>query len=102
MKYQLVLKFPKSEAADFDWVADMTTRLNNISDESYLFDGHDLRSGEINLYIHTDDPKKALAKTLKAIPPHVSDQFKAAFRLIEGEDYTVIWPERSGRKFERI
>jgi hypothetical protein len=59
VKYQLVLQWPASSIKDYDemiWVEDALT--NGIGDVA-LLDGHDAGSGEVNIFLLTDDPNQA-------------------------------------------
>jgi hypothetical protein len=53
LKYQLVLQWPGVSTADYD-------RL--LSLEEAIRDGHDFGSGEMNIFIHTDNPKSECEK----------------------------------------
>lgn len=63
-------------------------------------DGHDCGSGEMNIFIYTDDPKGSF----EAIRPVVAkrkliENLVAAYRERTGEDYTVVWPVGFTKQF---
>ena len=63
-------------------------------------DGHDVGSGERNIFIFTSDP----AATFHQARPVLEREYQlesvtAAYREVEGEQFTVIWPEDSGEAF---
>ncbi len=101
MKYQLVLQFQASGSEDLDRLGEIEETLIENLGEEHLVDGHDFGSGEMNIFIHTNDPKSALKEVRKYLPPHQSE-FVAAFRELKGEKYTVLWPERYDKEFRVI
>lgn len=93
MKYQLALQFPARSIADYDEMISLEDDLIEKLGSSAKVDGHDCGSGEMNIFIHTDEPDKVF----EAIRPVVAkrkmiDNLVAAYREQTGEDYTVIWP----------
>lgn len=93
MKYQLVLQFPSSTIQDFDWLIETEERLEAALGGSALVDGHDMGSGGMNLFIHTDDPEGTFksAQTLLGDSGRVASM-AAAYRELAGEDYSILWP----------
>ena len=94
MKYQLVLQWPASSIKDYDTLIEiedvLTEKLNDGSD----VDGHDAGSGEMNIFIHTNDPET----TFKAIKATIGTRdfwvdARVAYRELVGSAYTVIWPK---------
>jgi hypothetical protein len=93
MKYQLVLQWPASSIKDYDemiWVEEaLISELGNLA----LVDGHDAGSGEVNIFLFTDDPNRAFLEIKRVLG---SKDFlvglKAAFRERTGSEYTIIWP----------
>jgi len=57
-------------------------------------DGHDFGSGEMNVFVHTDNPKPAfeIIKSLLAFKEHMRE-LKAGYRDFEEDIYTPIYPE---------
>jgi hypothetical protein len=93
-KYQLVLQWPGSSLEDYDEMIAMENKLiENLSEGSEI-DGHDAGSGEVNIFILTDDPELTLSEA-KAILGN-SDcwlSVRAAYREITKDHYTILWPE---------
>ncbi len=58
MKYQLALQFPANAIADYDEMIALEDELIEKLGSSAKVDGHDCGSGEMNIFIHTDEPKK--------------------------------------------
>lgn len=94
MKYQIVIQLPEALYDDLDWIADVEDKL----DETLLnaeVDGHDIGSGEVNIFIHTNDPVNVfkIAKNILEEEGVSLENIKAAYREIIGEDYIPLWPE---------
>lgn len=93
MKYQLVLQFPEDVFTSFDEMVALEDSLIAQIGELGLVDGHDAGSGEVNIFIHTNDPGKVFEK-LSATPPlsKLKNHLKAAFRDLSQDEFTVIHP----------
>src|SRR5687768_12923137 len=100
MEYQLVIQFAGDSSADLDSMVELEEVLAEALDDIAEVDGHDVGSGEINIFILTSDPVATFSRakpTLKKFKYlHAAT---AAYREIDGENYTVIWPEGSRQKF---
>lgn len=93
MKYQLVLQWPASSIQDYDTLIAIEEVLNEQLDHGSEVDGHDVGSGEINIFIHTNDP----TKTFKAVEVLIGlrgfwTDSRVAYRELAGSNYVVIWP----------
>ena len=100
MKYQLVLQFPAKSEDDFDNLIALEDELIEELGDSAEVDGHDFRADEMNIFIITEKP----ADTFEKIQPLLSkkenfDDLTAAFRDLESEDYTTVWPRDFTKKF---
>jgi len=63
-------------------------------------DGHDMGSGERNIFIFTSDPAATFHRARPVLERgHQLESVTAAYREVEGEEFTVIWPEGSGQEF---
>jgi hypothetical protein len=103
MRYQLVLQFPTSnDISDFDKLVELEDRLvEQFGEELAEVDGHDFGSGEMNIFIHTDNPKEMFA----AIKGTVANfgwlpKLAAAYREMTGEEYQRLWPEDATQPFD--
>ena len=93
MKYQLALQFPASSIADYDEMIALEDELIETLGKSAKVDGHDCGSNEMNIFIHTDEPKQSF----EIIRPVVAkrkliENLVAAYRELAGKNYKVIWP----------
>ncbi len=93
MKYQLVLQWPASSMSDFDRLV----RIENELIEKLRgceVDGHDMGSGESNIFVHTNDPVATFAAARGVISAMGSeDHLRAGYRKFQGESFRVLWPD---------
>lgn len=94
MTAQLVLQFKTGEDLDsFDRLIRFEEELISIVGKTAEVDDHDLGSGEMNIFILTEDPVATfnlLQQAGEAIWP--TEEMKAAYRLLDREDYVCLWP----------
>ena len=99
-KYQLVLQFRGDTPQDLDETIALEEELIAALGDLADVDGNDVGSGETNIFIFTSDPLRTFQQTKPVLEQRQRLQaVTAAYRLVDGEDYTVIWPEGSQRKF---
>ena len=103
MRYQLVFQFRGDALGDLDAAVALEDELIAELGKSAEVDGHDVGSGETNIFVFTSDP----AATFHRVKPLLErrDQLEsvtAAYREAQGERYTVIWPENSRGDFRII
>jgi hypothetical protein len=94
MQFQLTLQFRGDSLGDYDAMAALEDELREELGDSADVDGHDVGSGETNIFIFTSDP----AATFQLVRPVLErtqrlQAVTAAYREVDGERYTVIWPE---------
>ena len=65
MRYQLVLQFAAGTLSDYDALVAMEDQLIELLGESAV-DGHDMGSGEANIFIHTSDPQNTFRQLTHA------------------------------------
>src|SRR5215475_1456014 len=101
MKYQLVLQFRGDSLEDFDEMIAVEDKLSEAFGDSADVDGHDMGSGERNIFIFTTDPKRTFLQARPVLERARSlHSLTAAYRPVKGERYTVIWPEGSKTEFK--
>lgn len=105
MKHQLVLQFQGDDADTIDKVIALEDQLIEALDGSTSaeVDGHEAGDGVINLTLLS----KNAAKTWEKIEPLIEDAASenleinaVAFRPLDGEEYTVLWPTDFEGEFE--
>ena len=100
MRYQLVLQFPGDSPADFDALLAVEGRLTAMLRDVAEVDGHDIGSGEANIFVLTNNPRDIFDMVLPALKDGTEfASMRAAFREITGETYTVLWPRDFRGKF---
>jgi hypothetical protein len=93
VRYILVLKWSGSSASDYEGLVDMETLLETELGDSASVDGHDFGSGEMNIFLETDEPVAAFSEVVAALgnTPRWSE-VRAAYRESMGERYEILWP----------
>jgi hypothetical protein len=94
VKYQLVLQLPSVSDADYDRLLSLEEKIENGLGAIGIVDGHDIGSGEMNIFIHTDEPMLAFEKAMHLLGP--TDELrllKAGYRDFDEDDYTAIYPK---------
>ena len=99
MSYQLVLQWPASSLDDFDRLIEIENQLiEQLPRHHGEVDGHDMGSGESNIFVLTDDPGATIEAARSVIGAcGALDGFRAGYRRIDGEDFSVLWPAGLGR-----
>ena len=94
MTAQLVLQFVTAEDLDsYDKLIRFENALIASLDRSAHVDGHDLGSGEMNIFIITEDPFSTFAlvqQTDQSMRP--SQEMKAAYRPLDADDFICLCP----------
>ncbi|OEU65216.1 MAG: hypothetical protein BBJ57_12010 [Desulfobacterales bacterium PC51MH44] len=101
-KYQLVLEFPYEDSErDFDRLLELEDALTGSLDDSVLVDGHDYGSGFMNIFIHTNDPRKTFQEALQVlINANMISNLNSGYRDFDQDDYIMLWPGDSSEPFE--
>ena len=99
MSYQLVLQLPVGEKTDFDLLLDLEGRLEIGLGDSHDVDGHDFGSGEMNIFIYTANPNAAFSEIRQLVDFVEFPELQVAYRSIDEEEYTWLWPEGNSGSF---
>jgi hypothetical protein len=102
MQHQLVLQFAADTISDYDALIAIENQLIAALGESAV-DGHDMGSGEANIFILTSDPEKTFRQLAPVLErtghmPAVT----AAYRRTDEDRYHILWPENSSREFSVV
>jgi hypothetical protein len=101
MKYMLVMQFAGDSEQDFDALIDLEVQLTRALSEDAEVDGHDIGSGQGNIFIFTDNPQSTFDVARPVLQKaNRLNTATVAFREASGESYTTIWPSSSKEKFE--
>lgn len=100
MDYQLVLQFKGNAIPDFDSLVTLEDNLQRIVEPIAEVDGHDIGSGELNLFVLTTDPVATFerAKPLLA-EASLLHKVGGAYQDLRSDKYIVVWPENSAEAF---
>jgi len=89
--------------AHYEALISLEERLLDALDESAEVDGHDIGSGESNIFILAKDPRQAFELSRPILESvGLLDSVRAAYRGTSEEHYTVIWPLDDKRDFTVI
>ena len=103
MDYQLVLQFRGDSLADYDAMVALEDELIAELGDSADVDGHDVGSGEVNIFIITPDPVRTFRQSKLVLErKRCLGAVRAAYRRVDGENYTTIWPEGKTKEFKVI
>lgn len=93
MKYMFVARFSEKKYGDLDWIHALEDKLIDVLVDDEL-DGHDMGSGQVNFYIFTNNPRHTLEIVKNIfIQENVLADAKIAYRDVDGNKYTCLWPE---------
>ena len=99
MRYQLVLQFAADTLTDYDALVALEGQLNDVLGSGAV-DGHDMGSGEANIFIHATDPQDSFRQLVPVLERSgYLSRVTAAYRRTDGDRYHVLWPENSSRQF---
>ena len=100
MDYQLVLQFSGDSLGDYDATVALENELIAELGDSANVDGHDAGSGEVNIFIITADPVRTFRQSRVVLERNRRlGAVTAAYRPVDGDDYTVVWLDGSTKEF---
>ena len=93
MEYQLVIQFRPAAVLDFEKLVAIEDALIDELGDSASVDGHDIGSGEFNIFIFTNNPSGSFQRVQKLLQRVKPDgTMNVAYRHADGKDYVVFWP----------
>ena len=94
-EYVLVIQFPANDNADFDALIAIEDDFVSTLEPQHSVDGHDFGSGEMNIFIFSNSPEEVFTGHVRGIlESHEKlDVAMVAWRPVEGEHYSVLWPQ---------
>ncbi len=100
MNYHLVLQYRGDSLEDYDAMIALEDELIARLETTARVDGHDMGCGERNIFILTPDPRRTFRQLQPVLERAASlDGVVAAYRVLDTERYTVIWPEDFTKEF---
>ena len=99
MTYQLVLQFKGSSLGDYDSMVSLEDDLIEALTGTAEVDGHDVGSGETNIFIITPAPLPTFERAKAVLERSgLLGAVSAAYRPLSGHTFTVLWPHHQ-KKF---
>lgn len=99
--YQFVIQIIGGLVDDYDSCMAVYYTINDtVPYPSNEIDGYDFGSGTMNIFIDTNDPKQLLADLTNKSLVISGTNIICAYKTIDDEDYTVIWPPNGSSSFE--
>ena len=96
--YQLVIQFPLAQPMpfpdEFETLAALESQFREFDGAGFAVDGHDMGSGEMNIFILTSHPRVAF-ETVKPYLPN-DRAWRAGFRSLDSELYHPLAPAGPG------
>jgi hypothetical protein len=93
MRYQLVLQWPSKSSADYEKLIETEDLLVNELPSGSEVDGHDAGSGEVNIFILTNDPLLSFQQVRSILEKGTNwTTVRVAYREVGGSNYTILWP----------
>ena len=100
MEYQLVLQFQGDTLSDYDAMIGLEDDLIVGLDDMAEVDGHDIGSGETNIFIFTSEPEVTFQHARIVLERFsLLSTVIAAYRSTTDEHFTVIWPLGHSKSF---
>ena len=100
MHYQLVLQFRGDDCIDFDAMVSLENQIKQIVEPIAEVDGHDMGSGEMNIFILTGDPVATFERAkLLLSAAFLLDKVSVAYRELRSDDFTLLWSTSSTGAF---
>ncbi len=87
----LVLQFSERDL-DYDGLIALERTLITALSGHAKVDGHDMGSGESNIFIFTENPRDTFDMAKKIIDSRGISDLKSGFRRLDDDDYTALWP----------
>jgi hypothetical protein len=95
MEYLLVLQLPSySSPGEYDLLISLEESIGEGVGNFATVDGHDIGSGEMNIFLFTENPELAFERI--KMMPFVANQLsnmKVGYREVGEDEYTPLYPE---------
>jgi len=103
MKYQLVIQFSQELEGGFDRLINIEDELDKNLSINAEVDGHDFGSGQMNIFILTDEPLETFEQIKKILirNNNLLNEAKMAYRDIQKNNFIILWP-KDLKEFEVI
>lgn len=93
MKYEMILQWPVASIEDYDRVIEIEELLIDNLQGNCEVDGHDGGSGEMNIFIFTNEPAETFNEIRTLLENHCAwDKIRVAYRAVKETRHIVLWP----------
>jgi hypothetical protein len=93
MQFQLVLQFNGDSLSDYDAMVALEDELIQELGDTAEVDGHDIGSGQTNIFIVTSHPEITFCRAKAVLErSQLLGGVAAAYRPVAGQSFTVLWP----------
>jgi hypothetical protein len=100
MHCQLVIQIQGDTIGGYDALVALEDQLIEALGESAEIDGHDIGSGESNIFMLTNTPEATFSLVRPVLQQcNLLDFVAVAYRSVSGEQYTSLWPAQPSNPF---
>ena len=100
-EFQVVIQFPESFFEHANAITEFEHRLMESLPATHDVDGYDVGMGTVNYFIYSDAPQAVLRNFRKYLGTNkVEKKVRIAYRSVEGDVFTNLWPKRDEREFD--
>jgi hypothetical protein len=94
MKYMLTIQLDSGDIEAYDRLIELEDLIAEEVASDEEVDGHDVGATEMNIFIVANSPRETFQRLMSRIPQLAGrSDLKVAYRKLDGEVYTIIWPE---------
>jgi hypothetical protein len=91
-KFVLIFQWATGEFFGFDELVEKEEAISAALGSDDILDGHDMGSGEANVFVLTNEPEALFKKLSGSVLKDDLNDIKAAYRKLSDEQFTVLWP----------
>lgn len=97
MRFQVVVQLRAESSEDFERMLALEEELIGGLGDFAEVDGHDSGQGEINLFVHTDEPDLVFNR-IRTLPVarRMLPELAIAYRRFDSDDFKILFPEGLG------
>ncbi|MGC4089427.1 MAG: hypothetical protein QM756_16370 [Polyangiaceae bacterium] len=94
MKYMLVLQWPALGLQSLDALVEIEDTLRGSLARGHAVDGHDMGTGEANIFIVTKNPRAAFSSVRDILSGNDCWRLmRSGYRSLKTDEYSPLWPE---------
>jgi hypothetical protein len=94
VRFVLVLQWPSTDPSDHEKLLHLEQLIEKHAEGNHAVDGYDIGSGEMNIFILTDEPEHSFESVKRVLQREPNwAEARAAYRDLEEDDFTILWPK---------